>query len=120
MLSAVAMTGSRVSGYIAISVPPPGAFLGGNDRGNAATLPRAAHSASHARRSQRSQASEVGRLREAHARVVQPTPPPPYWRLKQETTARDARRMSLLFALDFQKRSATPISKKPVKPVVVV
>src|SRR6266567_7804005 len=40
MLSAVAMTGSRVSRYIAISVPPPGAFLGGNDRGNAARLLR--------------------------------------------------------------------------------
>jgi hypothetical protein len=28
-----------------------------------------------------------------------------------QTTARDARRMSLLFVLDFQKRSATPTSK---------
>src|SRR6266498_1354028 len=57
-------------------------------------------------------ASEVGRLREAHARVVQPTPPPPYGRLKQETTARDARRIGLPFCPRFPEKAGRPDRKK--------
>jgi hypothetical protein len=37
-----------------------------------------------------------------------------------QTTARDARRMSLLFVLDFQKRSAAPLQKINLKGRVVV